>query len=180
MKRLALILVAFLLTFTGWAQKEEMFHIEQSFDMPGVSKQLLTRRATNWYVKARNEFHTVYEYDEKGHGIALEFVYYKVPAGTAYRDMSVRFRIMVTPEDGQYSISLDRLFVTCYKGRKTVFLEEEIPVSEGRYPDDRLRKDRLHISSVARDFANARFDELILFTRHYMGFDEPDFFMIRE
>lgn len=180
MKRLALILIAFLIAFTGWAQKEEMFHIEQRFDMPGVSKHMLTRRATNWYMKARNEFHTVFDYDEKGHGIALEFVYYKVPAGSAYRDMSVRFRIMVTPEDGQYNVSLDRLFVTCYKGRKTVFLEEQIPASEGRYPDDRLRKDRLHISSVARDFAKARFEEIIPFVCHYMSFDEPAFHITQE
>ena len=180
MKRLIIILVTSLLSIAGWAQMVEMFHLEQSFDEPGVSKHMLTRRATNWYVHARNEFHTVYEYDEKGRGTALEFAYYKVPAGVAYRDMSIRFRIMVTPVDGQYTISLDRLFVTCYKGRKTVFLEEQIPASEDRYPDDRLWKDRLHISSVARYFAKARFDELVPFTCHYMGFDEPDFYLTRD
>lgn len=180
MKRLILILAAFLLALAGRAQGVEMFHLERSFDEPGVSKQLLSRRATNWYVKARNEYHTVYEYDEKGRGIALEFVYYKVPAGAAYRDVSIRFRIMVTPEDGRYNVSLDRLFVTCYKGRKTVFIEEQIPAAGGHYPDNRLQKDRLYIESVARDFAQARFDELVSFTCHYMGFDEPDFFMTRD
>lgn len=180
MKRLILILATFLLAFTGRAQRVEMFHLEQGFEEPGVSKQILTRRATNWYVKARKEYHTVYEYDEKGRGIALEFVYYKVPAGAAYRDVSIRFRIMVTPEDGWYNITLDRLSVTCYKGRKTVFIEDQIPAGEGHYPDDRLQKDRLYIESVAREFAKARFDELIPFTRHYMGFDEPDFQMMQE
>lgn len=43
-----------------------MFHFEQNFDEPGDRrKRLLTRRATNWYVNVRNEFHTIYEYDEK-------------------------------------------------------------------------------------------------------------------
>lgn len=180
MKRLIIILVTFLLSISGWAQMVDMFHLEQSFDEPGVTKHILTRRATNWYVNARNEYHTVYEYDEKGQGIALEFVYYKIPVGAAYRDMSVRFRIMVTPEDGRYDVSLDRLFVTCYKGRKTIFIEENIPAAGGLYPDDQLQKDRMYIESVARDFAKARFDELVPFTCHYMGFDEPDFYMIRE
>lgn len=181
MKRFLVIFVASLLAFSGWAQKVEMFHADSAFEVPGICRQQLYERATSWIVDARKEYDTVYDYDSDPWGQSLEFVYRNVPAGNKYRNVDVRFRVTILPKEQGVRVILDRLFVNCYKGRRTVFCVEQIPmVPEGYFPDDRYLLDRLYISGFARDYANERFQELIPSIREAMEHYKTEFHLIQE
>ena len=169
MKRFIVILAVLLPALTGRAQDVEMFQIEQSHDVPGINQHRLYERATSWFVWSYNNYDTIYDYVTDPMGQAIELVFRDVPAGSRYRNVTIKFRIAIVSKEQGYRVSLDRLFVTCYMGRRTIFCINQMPeIAEGYFPDDRLLQDRLHICGMAQDFARERFNELLPSVRKTM------------
>lgn len=170
MKRLIFILAASLLALAGRAQGVEMFSMERSFDVPGMNKHRLYERATAWTVWAWNHYRIRDDYDFDPMGQAIDLVFMNVPAGTDYSNVRITFRVTIVTRDQEYSVRMDRLFITGYKGRRTILSVEHVPETlEGYFPNDRRQSDRLALASFAQEFARARFEELLPSIRESMG-----------
>lgn len=181
MKRILVVILASLLALTVWAQGVDMYHIDYSRATPGIAKSELYRRTTAWNVDARNQFNTIHDYAGEPYAQSLEFMFRPVQFGLPYRDASISFRITIISKDQEYIVRLDRLFVSCYKGQKTVFCVEQMPErADGYFPNNRLQKDRVAICSLAQSFAKDRFEELLPGIQQIMENGRSEFRLIQE
>lgn len=169
MKRLILILTASLLALTGRAQGVEMFSLEKAYDVPGINKHRLYERATAWTVWAWYQYTTITDYGVDTMGQSENLVFRDVATEGPYRNVEISFRITIVSREQAYTVLLDRLFITGYKGRRTVFCYDRVPQTlDGYFPDDRRLKDRLALASFAQEFAKARFEEVLPSIREHM------------
>lgn len=135
MKHLALILIAFLLTFTVRAQEVEMFSLEKELDFPGFSKKDIQERSYAWLRTL--VIAPVSESD------ILTFIGYRADWVHRYctlqyngKDFRTEYSFsvsVITREDGRCTFRLYNPLVSSYRGRITILSEDGLPVTYDGY-----------------------------------------------
>lgn len=176
MKRLNLILISFLLAFPLFGQYSWRYSPSYTFDAPAFSKSELASRAEDYRRFATIEYNApdIYQYDSKHHTSWFLFSECSFQEGRKKIQAIVKMYVYIHPEQGRYTVSVEKCEASARTGRKILFEFETLRSDDSCYTDKLEKAAVVHIKA----FIQEQFDRLIPKIREVMEQErillEPD------
>lgn len=155
-----------------------MFTIERNYYLASTPKDVVAERAKKWQRETSKDFSNSHEWFLYDNYEARPCMFYftSVPlmANGKYYSVDYNFLIVVYPQDNMYTVKLQRLEVSAYKGRRCVLSVQHIPIIEeeynkGDYAFKRHHKEKVAVSQEMKKIAAADFESLLPSIREYMS-----------
>ncbi|MBQ3439200.1 MAG: hypothetical protein IJG35_04380 [Bacteroidales bacterium] len=166
MKRLILIFATFLLALPLFGQNSWRFSPSYTFDAPAFSKSDLVSRAEDYRMFASREYNApdIYQYDSKHHTSWFLFSDCSFQEGRKKIQAIVKMYVYIHPEQGKYTVSVEKCEASARVGRKDLFEFETLR------SDDSCYTDKLEKAAVVqiKAFIQEQFDRLIPKIREIM------------
>lgn len=176
MRRFLIILVLELTSIFSFAQVDDMFRIERTYEVADADQYELDSRAKSWTEFAQKYYRTIYDYRFKKPSRALDFYY-------VYRYININgvdirtnynFSIVIYSNPGAYTVALEHLHVSAYKGRWNIMCAQELPMDEesftkGDFSINRNLQLRRAISKEVKQIVSADFEYILPSIESYMS-----------
>ena len=166
MKRLILILVASMLAIPLFGQNSWRFSPSYTFDAPAFSKSDLASRAEDYRRFASREYNApdIFQYDSKHHTSWFLFSDCSFQEGKNEIQAIVKMYVYIHPEQGRYTVSVEKCEASARAGRKDLFEFEVLRADDSFYTDGLKKAAVMHIKA----FIQEQFDGLIPKIREIM------------
>ena len=172
MKRLALILILITSSLIASGQELERFSPSWTFEVPGATKAELEERAYRFRILAKTELDMPdFPMRDSKHR-ATWVLTFRHPKELGRLNSLISNYITVIPEEGEYTVRIEKLNVTAYNGVFRISEDIDVKEDDGEYYND---KRVLKVIQDAKAFAIQQVEELLPLIREKMETREINF-----
>lgn len=158
----------------SWGQNSWRFTISETFKVPGASKSELEERAASFRRFASAELDMPDRYMWDTHRLTSWILCTKDVSGPGRLSSIINLFIVILPGNGEYTIKIEKLVVTAFKGAFRISDEMTVREDESTYKDKRI----LRIVQDAKQFSSEQMTKLIPLIREKMDAPEVEFELV--